>query len=113
MTNNDKIDSTKFTLLIETGIQEFENHLPPRIHLLLNDWLQFDLKAQSNVSFFLSIIKLIARADRSPAHIISELLPIIDLTRSDELKKNTHSTATAFIRDFLKNEFILRKIEKS
>lgn len=113
MTNKDKLDSTKLSLLIETGIQEFGNTLTPRIHLLLNDWLQFDLNAQSNVSFFLSIIKLIARADRSPAHIISELLPIIEYARLDELNKNTHSTATAFIRDFLKNEFILRKIEKS
>jgi len=104
-----KISKSQLTAEIKTKVTVLERHLSARVQTVLELLLSEDLKATGDgkIELFDLLIRLILQADREPASMIANLLVPLDSEATSQLDEWTLSNSGAFLRDYLKRDYIL------
>lgn len=101
-----KIKSKKLKNYISSLQSELKSHMTMRVSYLL-DQLIIQEKGEEEVELFDLLVKLIFLADEAPAESIANLMVPINTENSYLLEESTITDSAAFLRDFIKKDYIL------
>lgn len=98
---------------LKSSIQrKLDTDLPLRVYTLMEEVIAEELTEIEEVELFHLLVKLIMRADRIPASIISNLLIPIDSEKSCHLDDTTILEAASFLRDYIKKDCLLQTLQR-
>jgi len=89
---------------------KYQNTLPIRIHVLLNDLYPL-LRQHKKIDVFDLLVELILCADIDPAQCLSALLAVLDDEALINLERNTVANTGAFIHDTLQRDSVRWQLE--
>ncbi|MFZ3229011.1 MAG: hypothetical protein WA160_02310 [Pseudobdellovibrio sp.] len=102
-----KIATEMLENLIKLNLERLEPHLTPRVQTILEEFNNDDLKRATEMDIFELIFRIILKADKEPATLIANLMVPLHNDDISQLEDWTISSAAAFLRDYLKKDYIL------
>lgn len=101
-----KILTKKLSTDIRANLEKLERHLPTRVQTVLEALINEDLKRTDEMPMFDILVHLIFQSDKESAASIANLMVPLDTESVNQLDEWTISNAAAFLRDYLKKDYV-------
>lgn len=101
------LSKNQVLISIKSRLHKLEDHLSSRVQSLLEEIVAKNKGGSDEVDLFDLLVQLILSADKDPASLIANLMVPLDNEAASQLEEWTLSSAGAFLKDYLKRDYIL------
>lgn len=101
-----KISTSRLSAEIRDNLEKLEKHIPARVQTVLEALINEDLKRTDEMPMFDILVHLIFQSDKESAVSIANLMVPLDTESVNQLDEWTVSNSAAFLRDYLKKDYV-------
>lgn len=101
-----RISTKELSTDIRDNLEKLEKHLPTRVQTVLEALVTEDLKRADELPMFDILVHLIFQSDKESAASIANLMVPLDTESVNQLDEWTVSNSAAFLRDYLKKDYV-------